>query len=73
MSTRWDCLSPRPKKDGGTYWHRIGMAFENEKGIGIELNSLPLPDGDGRVRFSLFEPKPKEEGKPAIDDEVPYL
>lgn len=56
---RYDVLSPRAKKDGGTYWHRVGTAFEGDKGISIEFNSLPLPDKEGKVRVSLFEPKEK--------------
>ena len=72
MSKRYDVLSPRPKKDGGTYWHRVGIAFEGEKGISIEFNSTPLPDKEGRVRVSLFEPKPKDGGAQADSDEIPY-
>ena len=81
MSKRFDVLSPRPKKDGGTYWHKVGMAFEGERGISIEFNSLPLPDKEGRVRVSLFEPKPRDDAQssgsraPARDDlsdEVPF-
>lgn len=54
---RLDVLSPRPKKDGGTYWHRVGTAWEGEKGISISFDSMPLPDKDGQVRVSLFEPR----------------
>lgn len=54
---RLDVLSPRPKKDGGTYWHRVGTAWEGEKGISITFDSMPLPDKEGQVRVSLFEPR----------------
>lgn len=50
-------VTPRKKKDGSTYWHRIGTAFDGEKGIGIELDSLPIPDADGRCSIRLFEPR----------------
>lgn len=79
MSKRFDVLSPRPKKDGGTFWHRVGTAFEGEKGIGIVFDSLPLPDSEGKVRVSLFEPREKAAGNaPArprqadLNDEVPF-
>jgi hypothetical protein len=79
MSKRFDVLSPRPKKDGGTFWHRVGTAFEGDKGIGIVFDSLPLPDAEGKVRVSLFEPREKNAGnapsKPRqadLDDDVPF-
>ena len=57
MANRFDVLSPRPKKGGGTFWHRVGTAWEGEKGINIVFDSLPLPDAEGRVSVSLFEPR----------------
>lgn len=86
MTKRYDVCSPRQRKDGDkTYWHRVGTAFEGDKGIGIEFDSLPMPDKEGRVSVRLFEPreKPKSE-KPApqrqtggisdhaMDDEIPF-
>lgn len=65
MSKRFDVMSPRTKKDGGTFWTRVGMAFEGEKGISIEFSSLPLPDKEGRVRVSLFEPREQGASAPA--------
>ena len=79
MTKRWDVLSPRPKKDGGTYWHRVGTAFQGTKGINVVFDSLPMPDAEGRVAVSLFKPRPKE-GAPSLqqsasadlDDEIPF-
>lgn len=61
---RWDVCSPRPRKDGKTFWQRVGTAFEGEKGINITFDALPLPDGEGRVSVSLFEPREQQQ-KPA--------
>jgi hypothetical protein len=62
MAQRFDVCSPRPTKDGKTYWHRVGTAFQSDKGsIGLIFDSLPLPDKDGRVSVQLFEPKAKGE------------
>lgn len=80
MSTRWDVLSPRPKKDGGVFWHRVGTAFQGEKGINLVFDSLPLPDTEGKVRVSLFEPRQKDSAgntparprQAALDDDIPF-
>lgn len=62
MSKRYNVCSPRPKKDGGTWWCRVGTAFEGEKGINVLFDSLPLPDKDGRVSVSLFEQREDQQG-----------
>lgn len=77
---RFDVCTPRAKKDGGTYWHRVGTAFEGEKGINILFDSLPMPDKDGRCSISLFEPRERQSGaKPTqsgggsdMNDEIPF-
>lgn len=61
MTKRYDVLAPRKKRDGGTFWHRVGTAFEGEKGINITFDSLPLPDAEGRVSVSLFEPRERDQ------------
>lgn len=55
MTTRYDVSSPRAGKDGKTFWHRIGTAFPAKDGDGMNvvLESLPLPDKDGRVSFVI--------------------
>jgi hypothetical protein len=60
MSNRLDICTPRAKKDGGTYWVKIGTAWQNEKGIQLVFDALPLPDSEGRVVANLFEPKPRD-------------
>jgi hypothetical protein len=85
MTKRYDVCSPRARKDGKTFWHRVGTAFEGDKGIGIEFDSLPMPDAEGRVSVRLFEPKAKDgaaksDDKPArrgsvkddMDDSIPF-
>jgi hypothetical protein len=78
-----DVCSPRTKKDGSTYWHRVGTAFHKDDGkIGLVFDSLPLPGQDGRVNVQLFDRKPKdgeaEPKKPTMagggdmDDEIPF-
>lgn len=54
-------MTPRPGKEGKTFWHRVGTAFENDKGITIVFDSLPLPDKDGKVTVKLFEPRDPQE------------
>lgn len=62
MANRFDVLSPRKKKDGGTYWHKVGSAWQGDKGINVVFDSLPLPDAEGRVSVSLFEPRDNNAG-----------
>ncbi len=71
MAKRFDICIPRAKKDGGTYWHRIGTAFEGEKGIGLLFDSLPLPDKEGRTSAQLFEPREKVPKADSDTDRVP--
>lgn len=60
MADRFDICTPRPKKDGGTYWCKIGTAWKNDKGINLVFDALPIPDAEGRCVANLFEPKPRE-------------
>jgi hypothetical protein len=62
MAKRFDVLTPRKKNDGGTFWHRVGTAWEGDKGINIVFDSLPMPDADGRCSVSLFEPRDSNGG-----------
>lgn len=61
MSTRKDIMTPRKGKDDKTFWTRIGTAWFNDNG-GIQLvfDALPIPDSEGRVVANLFDPKPRE-------------
>ena len=81
MSKRYNVCTPRPKGENETWWHRIGTAFQKEgKAPMIYLDSLPIPDKDGRVVLALFEPKPKDgqvqsraaDPQQPIDDEIPF-
>lgn len=87
MTKRFDVCSPRPRKDSERpYWHRVGTAWEGDKGINITFDSLPLPDKDGRVSVALFEAKEKGERQSTsksqaserrpqredMDDEIPF-
>ena len=77
---RFDLISPRPRKDGKTFWLRVGTAFSRDKGgFSLVFDALPLPDAEGRVTVLMTEPKdqePRQEvprgGKPDIDDEIPW-
>lgn len=65
MSKRFDVCSPRPRKDSEKpYWHKVGTAWQSERGINVVFDSLPLPDKEGRVSVALFEPREKTEPAP---------
>ena len=59
--TRMDLISPRTRKDGKTYWHKIGAAFPLDNG-GYQLvfDSLPLTDAEGRCAVLMKEAKPRD-------------
>lgn len=61
MNKRFDISTPRKGRDDKTYWTRIGTAFQNDRG-GIQLifDALPIPDSEGRVVASLFEPRERD-------------
>jgi hypothetical protein len=77
MSKRYDICTPRKGREDKTFWTRIGTAWENEKGIQLVFDALPLPDAEGRCVANLFEPREREQTQqrqthPAgFDDEVP--
>lgn len=79
MAKRFDVCTPRPKKDGGTYWVKIGSAWEGDKGTQVVLDALPIPDADGRCAMNLFEPKSRDQrhsdslnrGSNHLDDSIP--
>ena len=83
MAKRYDVCSPRPRKDSDKpFWHRVGTAWEGDKGINITFDSLPLPDKEGRVSVALFEPREKQTREPQasaqrpqreeMDDQIPF-
>ena len=88
MGKRFDVCTPRPKtnrqgESDGTWWHRVGNAYQNDKGlITIYLDSVPVPDQDkdNKIVMMLFEPKEKSDAKSSAsrttsrtdDDEIPF-
>lgn len=84
MATRFDICAPRKGKDDKTFWHRIGTAWQGEKGIQLVFDSLPIPDADGRCVANLFEPREKQDAAPQrqqprnaapaddMDDSIPF-
>lgn len=68
MATRRDICVPRQKKDGGTYWVKIGTAWDGEKGTQLVFDALPIPDSEGRCVASLFEPRDNDRARSAGND-----
>lgn len=58
-SNRLDICTPR-KNGEKTFWVKIGTAWQNDKGIQLVFDALPIPDAEGRCVANLFEPKPRE-------------
>lgn len=68
MAQRFNVYTPRPKKDGGTYWHSVGNAWQDEKGTTVYLDSSPYPDSEGRIVLKLFEPRDNDRARSAGND-----
>lgn len=68
MAQRFDICTPRPKKDGGSYWVKIGTAWQGDKGIQLVFDALPIPDSEGRCVANLFEPRDNDRARSASND-----
>lgn len=73
MTDRFDICAPRKKKDGGTYWVKIGTAWFSGTSKQLVFDALPLPDAEGRCVANLFEPRDnsgtrQQQREPASDD-----
>lgn len=86
MAKRYDICAPRKGKDDKTFWHRIGTAWEGDKGIQLVFDSLPMPDAEGRCAANLFEPREplarsagndqaqaRERSRQAVDDDTDLI
>jgi hypothetical protein len=64
---RLNVLSPRPRKDGKTYWLAIGTAFKSKDGEGWDVlfDAAPLPDEKGQTKVMLRPFKDKPQGSDA--------
>ena len=80
MSKRFSVVQAKevPGRDKPV-WMRHGIAFQNDKGISVKLESLPLPNAQGEVWLRLFEDDGSRGGQqqaaaPAagMDDEIPW-
>lgn len=77
---RYDLISPRPRKDGKTFWVKVGAAFRRDKGgFSLVFDALPLTDNEGRCSLLMVENKPRDDqqGAPAgghsdMDSEIPF-
>ncbi len=71
--TRFDLISPRPRRDGKTHWQKVGAAFPRDKGgFSLVFDALPLPDNEGRVSVLMTEPKPRDGGNQSPQGSDPY-
>lgn len=64
---RYEISVAQEGKDKKTYWRKIGVVLQTEKGFSMKLESIPV-GWDGWAQ--LFEPKPKEERAPQHQQET---
>jgi len=68
MSKKYDVVYARRYTQNGeekTHWINCGAVIQTDKGFSLKLETVPI-GCDGW--FSLFEPKPREEKRPAPPD-----
>jgi hypothetical protein len=54
MTERFDICQGKPKKDGGTFWHKIGTAWPMDGGkMRLVFDSLPTPTMDEQYGLKL--------------------
>ena len=63
-------------------WIKLGIAFEDSKGMRIKLNALPIPNQEAEIWLSLFpmDDKGKSGGQSSqqnnssdnFNDEIPF-
>ena len=70
---RLNILSPRPRKDGKTFWLNIGTAFKSKDGTGWDclFDAFPLPDEKGALKVMLRPPLDRD-GQRGGDDSAPF-
>ena len=55
MADWYDVSSPRKKKDGGTYWQKVGSAQKRDGDRwNVYFDALPLPEETGRCMVGIF-------------------
>lgn len=58
---RYDLISPRTRKDGKTFWIKVGSGFSKDGGgFSLVFDALPLPDAEGNVRVLMSEPREQQ-------------
>lgn len=62
------CVSTGDKADGtGKYWTKVGTVFQNEKGLSLKLDVMPLAkpgnNGYSDIWINFFVPTPRDNGQ----------
>lgn len=63
-------------------WVKLGIAFEDSKGMRIKLNALPIPNQEAEIWLSLFpmddkgklggQSSPQNNSSDNFNDEIPF-
>ena len=75
------CTGRRYTKNGEekTAWTRVGVLIEKDGRQYVKLEAYPLPNADGEVFLSVFEPRPREQQgqqrsapRDDLDGDIPF-
>lgn len=82
MTRPFTVSTPRKRKDGKTFWLKIGAAWpRDDGGFKVDLDALPIADAEGKVTLLISPPRedsgdqaPQRGGGPMgdIDDAIPF-
>jgi hypothetical protein len=58
MTRPFNVSTPRKRKDGKTFWLKVGAAWSRDDGgFKVDLDALPLPDAEGKVTLLISPPR----------------
>lgn len=59
VTDRMDLISPKEVTGGKTIYRKVGAAWPRQNGPGwsLELEMIPLPDKEGRIRIMMLPPR----------------
>lgn len=74
MTERYDIKTPRERRDGKTYWLKIGAMFPGDGDqYTIMLDALPIPNSEGKVVLKAYPPREETKSQDrGEDDGMPF-
>lgn len=85
MATRkYDVCVGTKGKDDKTYWNKVGVVLQTEKGFRLKMESIPVawdgwaalfepkPAGNGQTQSKPAQPPARDGGISQMSDDIPF-